>query len=107
MVNLNKRIVAIDQIAEIDIRDFSNGFVSVYLKDNSVELVDAFFAVELVWLLSPSALEGDNRIKWKKHAWAIHNFVGHPIMQLLAYAKQYKLAIWMHDITIPKPTSLK
>lgn len=61
-----------------------------------------FFAIELIWTLKPGAFEG-KRLKWKKRAWAFHNLVAHPVMQLLAFVGLYKQAMWVHDRTIPKP----
>ena len=68
--------------------------------------VSGFAALELVWLLKPSALEG-KRLTWQKNSWIIHNLIAHPLMQLLALVGLYKQAIWIHDITVPKPIGLK
>jgi hypothetical protein len=61
-----------------------------------------FDALEAVMALKPSALEG-LRLHWNKNAWAVHNLVGHPVMQLLAFARCYKAAMWVHDATVPMP----
>jgi hypothetical protein len=67
-------------------------------------VVSGFPALELVWAIKPGALEG-KRIKFHKHSWAIHNLVAHPAMQLLAFIHCYKAAMWIHDITVPKPSN--
>lgn len=59
-------------------------------------------AIEALLLVKASLLEG-HRMRWAKHAWAVHNLVGHPLMQLLAFAGQYDLAIKVHDLTVPHP----
>ncbi len=73
---------------------------------HGVDTVSGFFAIELLWAIKPSALEG-KRLMWRKHVWSIHNLIAHPIMQLLAYVRLYKWAIWIHDVTAPKPIDNK
>jgi hypothetical protein len=43
----------------------------------------------------------------KEHMWAIHNLFAHPLMQILAWFRLYKQAIWIHNITVPKPRGFK
>jgi hypothetical protein len=33
----------------------------------------------------------------------IHNIIGHPVMQLLAFFGFYRAAFWVHDKTVPRP----
>lgn len=106
-VKLDNRIVPISEIIDIDISEVHTETVIVSLMDGSTSIVTGFFAVELVWLLKPSALEGNNKIKWKKNVWAVHNLIAHPFMQIFAWCKWYKLAIWLHEITVPKPIGVK
>ncbi len=101
-VKLDTRIVPISSITAIDISDISDSMVHITTSDGRLETVSGFFAIELVWILKPGALEGNPNIKWMKGWWMIHNFIGHPLMQILALFKQYKMAIWIHDATIPK-----
>lgn len=54
----------------------------------------------------PSALEG-RRLRWVRHAWALHNLVGHPLMQVLAWVRRPHLGVWVHDKTIPSPRGLR
>jgi hypothetical protein len=44
--------------------------ITVY-HGGGVDEVSGFAAIELIWHIRPSALEGKWR-HWKKHAWAIH-----------------------------------
>jgi hypothetical protein len=60
-------------------------------------------AIEALMSVKASLLEG-HRMKWAKNAWVVHNVIGHPVMQLLALAGHYDLAMKVHDLTIPKPT---
>jgi hypothetical protein len=56
--------------------------------------------------LCPSYLEG-KQLKYVKHAWSIHNLLGHPLMQLLAWVKLTKWGMKVHDITIPAPKAIE
>jgi hypothetical protein len=62
-------------------------------------IVDSY---DLLMQIKPSALEG-KRLKWLKNKWLIHNLIGHPLMQLLAFFGFGKLGIKIHEATIPTP----
>lgn len=59
-------------------------------------------AVDFVLRVCPSALEG-KRLKWVRHAWTVHNIIGHPLMQVLAWFGFRKLGLRVHDATVPHP----
>jgi hypothetical protein len=40
-------------------------------------------------------------IKFYKN-WAVHNLIGHPLMQIFFMLKMEKLAIAIHDSTLPE-----
>jgi hypothetical protein len=79
----------------------SSGTVAVNLKDKTITLSvpDSY---DLLMQVKPSALEG-RRLRWLRHRWALHNFIGHPIMQLLAICGYGKLGVKIHDKTVPRP----
>ena len=106
-VKLDNSIINVNIIKSIDLTELNNQYICVTLNDNTTHIVSGFFALELIWQIKPSALEGNNFIKWKRHVWNIHNLFGHPLMQILAWFKSYTLAIWIHDVTIPKPIKFK
>ena len=58
-------------------------------------------ALEAAYVLCPSVVEG-RRMRFARHAWALHNLVGHPVMQLLAFFKLYDWAMWVHEATVPR-----
>jgi len=62
-------------------------------------IVDSY---DLLMQIKPSALEG-KRLKWLRNKWLIHNVIGHPVMQLLAFFGFGKLGIKIHEATIPTP----
>lgn len=104
---VNDQLIHFDEIKKVELSELMTETIIVYCKDGSEHTVTGFAALELVWLLKPSALEGKQYIKWKKHYWAIHNLLAHPIMQLLAFARLYKQAIFVHEVTVPKPVGYK
>lgn len=106
-IKVGERLVLLSDIKEIELSQLTTEVINVHLIDNTVEQATGFAALELIWLLKPSALEGNPGIRWKKHMWAFHNLFAHPVMQLLAWCRLYKQAIWLHDITVPKPIGYK
>lgn len=52
--------------------------------------------------LCPAAVEG-KRLRWARHVWAVHNLLGHPLLQVAAWLKLHKLGFWLHDSTVPRP----
>jgi len=100
----DKWVFSIGDIQAVDFSKLlSHGFVEVKLNFcDTVETVRDFAALELVWTLKPSALEG-KRFKWYKHTWAFHNLIGHPLMQILAWCGLHRHAMWIHDATTPRP----
>ena len=73
-----------------------------------IQTVDRIFilrghdAIEAAMLLKPSILEG-RKLWWLRYRWMIHNLIGHPVMQLLAMFRQHRLALRVHDATVPRP----
>jgi len=92
-------------IRSVDLSQLGEGFVHLETFGGERETLTGPQAIEAVMALRPSALEG-HRLKWPRHTWALHNLVGHPLMQLLAFVKLYKAAMWVHDVTVPKPKSV-
>jgi hypothetical protein len=62
-------------------------------------------AIDLVMRLAPHALEG-KRLRFLRHAWMVHNLIGHPILQVCAWLGLTRWGLWIHDHTIPTPLSL-
>lgn len=59
-------------------------------------------ALDLVMAVKPSALEG-KRFRWARGAWAFHNLVAHPALQVLAWLGYARLGFRIHDATVPRP----
>ena len=99
------QLVPFRLIKRIDISSIEKAEVEIFT-DSETFKAYGFDAIEAVMLFKPSALEG-RRLKWKKGAWAVHNIIGHPLMQILAWLGMGKLAVKLHDVTTPSPRDFK
>ncbi len=95
-------LIPVSRVRAVNIERIEEQIVSVERDDGKVFLAEGFDAIEIVMQLKPSALEG-RRLKWKQGAWAFHNFVAHPAMQILVWLGRKKAAIRLHDRTTPRP----
>lgn len=100
------QIVPFDYVAGIDIVSIENEEATIITKGGERFTALGFDAIEAVMCFKPSALEG-RRLRWNKGAWAFHNVVGHPLMQLLAWLRMPRLAIILHDATTPTPRGFR
>lgn len=99
-------IFAKNEIAMIDCSKMENLEVEVTLKNGQKIMAYDIHALELVMQTRPSMLEG-KRLAWPKFVWLFHNVIAHPLTQIFALLKMYKLAFWIHDVTVPKPLGKK
>lgn len=95
-------LIPIENVEDIRLPETGLARVEIVGKSGTIYVAEGNDAIEAVMLLKPSALEG-RRLNWPKHAWAVHNLIGHPVMQLLAWLRLYKAAIRFHDWTTPAP----
>jgi hypothetical protein len=100
-VKVARGAVAIDAIARIELR---GDVVVLAERDATEHVLDGFDAIEAVLLLAPQLLEG-RRLRWRRHAWAIHNLIAHPAMQVAAWLGAPRIGMAIHDATIPRLTS--
>lgn len=102
-IHYDKQILNSDTIRWIECTNLvRGGYIRLYLQDGSSELVEGQAAFDIVMRLCPDALEGE-QAKYKRHAWAIHNLIGHPLMQILSWLRLPALGIKVHDATVPLP----
>lgn len=101
MVKAGNDLIPVDHIKRVDISDVEHERVVIWTKERQY-IAEGFDAIEAVMVLKPSALEG-RRIKWPKGAWAFHNIVGHPLMQVMAWLGYGRAAVRFHDWTTPRP----
>ena len=97
----------IDSVLNVDMSEINMLRVKICFKTYGDRLtLEGVDAINFIYRHCPHALEG-KRLRWIKYGWAIHNFIGHPLMQLLCLFGFYKLGIKVHDATIPKPRGAK
>lgn len=95
-----------DDISYIDCTNIENLEAKVVLKNGQSFLVYEINAIEIIMQVKPSLFEG-KKLKWAKFVWIVHNVLGHPLTQFFALLKMYKLAFWIHDVTVPQPIGKK
>lgn len=104
IVMTDNSIIRLERITGLDLCEFEKyGHIWIWGGDISQSIVSGFKAQELIWLMKPGYLEGLSKIKYHKYAWAIHNLIAHPLLQLLAFVGLTKWGMWIHDQTVPKP----
>jgi hypothetical protein len=89
-------------VKKIDLDRLETGIITIEMQDGTSHVASEFNAYRIAIDHASKALEG-KRLRWVKYAWLIHNWVGHPLLQLLALCGLYRQAMWVHDITSPKP----
>ncbi len=99
---IGEQVVALDTISRIDFSNIEDLRLRVDFKSGSAIDVIGIQVIDILMVVKPSALES-RRMRWYRHIWSFHNLVGHPVMQVLAFFKYYKAAIWVHDVTVPRP----
>ena len=95
-------LIPFDDVDVVNIREVEHAVVEIIRKDGRSYIARGTDAIQAVMALKPSALEG-RRLRWKRHAWAFHNLVGHPLMQIMAWCGFKHAAIRFHDWTTPTP----
>jgi hypothetical protein len=102
-IHFNGKVINVDTITWIDYSNLvKNGYIKIYDSHNNQQYVEGTQAFDVVMRLCPEALEGE-QAKYHKHAWAIHNLIGHPLMQIFSWLHLTALGIKIHDNTVPNP----
>ena len=101
-IRVGDTVVPREDIRSIDLRQVDKLQVTVHLTQGPSLKAHGADTVDLLMRLCPSAFEGP-RLRFVKHSWVVHNFVGHPLMQLCAWLGRPKLGLWIHDVTVPTP----
>ncbi|NQV89919.1 hypothetical protein HQ487_00755 [Candidatus Uhrbacteria bacterium] len=101
-IHTGSALIAIDTIDLVDLSSLELGRAKLLSNGIEYELTGTYL-IELLMELKPSALEG-RRLRWMRHRWVVHNLLGHPLMQLFVFVNAHKLALWIHEATVPRPT---
>jgi hypothetical protein len=98
-VRAGTRAIAVTEVARVET---TGDRVILVERGGREHVLAGFDAVEALHQLAPSLLEG-RRLRWPRHAWAVHNLVAHPAMQLAAWLGAPRLGLAIHDATVPRP----
>ncbi len=101
-VKAGQTLIPAHRVVGVNIERIEEQIAYVERDDGHVFIAEGADAIDIVMQMKPSALEG-RRLKWKQGAWAFHNFVAHPAMQVLVWMGYKKAAIRLHDRTTPRP----
>lgn len=103
-VKINNKLINARHIREVDctLLESDVSVVVRYFYETSSDTVVGQPAIDLLMQLNPSILEG-KRLKFIRHAWALHNLFAHPALQILSWFKLHKIGFKIHDGTVPKP----
>jgi hypothetical protein len=101
-IRTDTQLLAVEHIARVDFSHIEALILKVHCHDGSEHEITDILALEAAMQLQPALLEG-KRLRWAKHRWALHNLVGHPLMQVFAWVRRYDWAMKVHDLTIPRP----
>ena len=102
-VHYNGKAVNTITIGSITFDSFVKyNYIRIHYLSGGIETVEGVEALNVLMTLVPGALEG-KRAKYHRHAWAIHNLIGHPLMQVCSWLKLTALGIKIHDATVPEP----
>jgi hypothetical protein len=101
-IRTDTQLLAVEHISRVDFLQIEALILKVYCHDGSEHEITGILALEAAMQLQPAMLEG-KRLRWAKHRWALHNLLGHPLMQVFAWFRRYDWAMKVHDLTIPRP----
>lgn len=101
-LKINDVLYSPEFVEKIDCTNIENLVIRVHLVSGIILVVEGMEAIDIAMQAKASIIEG-KRFKFRKFAWVVHNIFAHPLMQILAFCRCYKLGLWIHDSTIPKP----
>lgn len=103
---VGENLFNINDIEQVYFGQIEKLIIHVKMKNHHWIKIEGLEAIDFMMIIKPSALEG-RKLKYPKNIWIIHNLIAHPLMQILALLGFTKKAIWLHDITVPKPIGMK
>jgi hypothetical protein len=101
-IKINDTLYNVDDILFVDASLVEDLILTVYPKDRMPVEASGLEAIDIIMTLKPSLFEG-KRLRFPKRMWIVHNLIAHPLMQLLALVGFRKQALWLHEVTVPRP----
>lgn len=102
MFKVGNWVLPADRIQSVDLSEVEMLIVRVHHSDVVQTTLRDQQAIDFLMELRPSALEG-RRLRFARHAWAFHNLVAHPLLQVLTWVGLRGLGLLVHDSTVPRP----
>lgn len=94
------------EIASVDLSGLEALEIVVWRASGEGSTLRGQAALDFVMRNCPSAVEG-RRLRFARHAWAFHNLVAHPAMQVLTWLGRRDLGLRVHDATVPRPAGAR
>jgi hypothetical protein len=105
VVQAGDELIPIHLITGVNIADLADQ--RIIIKTAEGEFVsEGFHAIEALMVLKPSAMEG-RRLRWRRNAWAWHNLVVHPVLQIMVWMGFKRQAVAFHDRFSPRPEGFR
>jgi hypothetical protein len=105
-IHIGEVSVRESDIAEVDISEIESLIVRVRLVNRRYFFLDGQPALDFIMRVCPQVIEG-KRLRWARHAWAFHNLVAHPLLQVFHWFGFTGFGMMIHDSTIPRPKGVK
>lgn len=106
MLKIGNWLLPEDRVQSVDLSEVEHLVVRVHHSDVVRTTLRDQQAIDFLMELRPSALEG-RRLRFARHAWAFHNLVGHPLLQVLTWIGLRRLGMKVHDMTVPRPVGAR
>lgn len=105
-VDLGEFVVLRREIRTLDLSRLEELYVTVHVEGKEPVVLRDHVAVDVLMRLCPKVFEG-RRLRYVRHAWAVHNLIGHPLLQVCAWLGMTKLGLRIHDATTPRPRGVR
>lgn len=105
-VRIGSALIPDERIQSVDLSALDDSQLTVSLDNGIQYTVYGHDAFDFVMRTRPESMEG-KRLRFARHAWAVHNLVAHPALQVLHWLGLTKLGLWVHDITVPRPKGVR
>ena len=106
-VKVADQLVLREKIEQVDCSELESHYrVKVHVEGSQLFVLEGQEALDLVMDIRPGMVEG-KRFRFVRSAWAFHNLVAHPALQVLAWLGKTGAGFKIHDQTIPRPRRRK
>jgi hypothetical protein len=105
MVQAGDDLIPVHLVTGVNITEIANQRIVIKTADGEY-VSEGFHAIEALMVLKPSSMEG-RRLRWRRNAWAFHNVIVHPILQIMVWMGFKREAVAFHDRHSPRPEGFR